>query len=220
MGAGRRAGGRSGRSRDAIPTVRPVRPLRFPSDLEELRELSEALRDYERRHRGAAVLLFCAAYLYKQSFAIPGSSLLVGRRGAAPRGRAPCCGAAPGCRHAVSPQNVLAGALFGPWVGLLLCSALTSLGATCCYLLSGAFGKRLVVRCFPDKVALLQRKVTAAGPAWLGSRSRCSCAPPLGSRRVLFSGSGPVALWAVGEIHCRSPGGARSRAGWAAGSLS
>ncbi|XP_010715011.1 transmembrane protein 41A, partial [Meleagris gallopavo] len=56
-------------------------------------------------------------------------------------------------------QNVLAGALFGPWVGLLLCSALTSLGATCCYLLSGAFGKRLVVRCFPDKVALLQRKV-------------------------------------------------------------
>ncbi|XP_021252950.1 transmembrane protein 41A isoform X2 [Numida meleagris] len=107
------------------------RPLRFPSDLEELRELAEALRDYERRHRGAAVALFCAAYLYKQSFAIPGSSLL----------------------------NVLAGALFGPWIGLVLCSALTSLGATCCYLLSGAFGKRLVVRYFPDKVALLQRKV-------------------------------------------------------------
>ncbi|NP_001264615.1 transmembrane protein 41A isoform 1 [Gallus gallus] len=110
---------------------RTGRPLRFPSDLEELRELAEALRDYERRHRGAAVALFCAAYLYKQSFAIPGSSLL----------------------------NVLAGALFGPWVGLALCSALTSVGATCCYLLSAAFGKRVVVRCFPDKVALLQGKV-------------------------------------------------------------
>uniref|UniRef100_A0A8C2UAJ8 Transmembrane protein 41A n=1 Tax=Coturnix japonica TaxID=93934 RepID=A0A8C2UAJ8_COTJA len=132
VGAGRRVGaGRCGRSCDSRPAVGVLRPLRFPSDLEELRELSEALRDYERRHRGAAVALFCAAYLYKQSFAIPGSSLL----------------------------NVLAGALFGPWVGLLLCSALTSLGATCCYLLSRAFGKRLVVRYFPDKVALLQRKV-------------------------------------------------------------
>ncbi|XP_063194064.1 transmembrane protein 41A isoform X2 [Chroicocephalus ridibundus] len=107
------------------------RPLRFPSDLEELRELAEALRDYERQHRGAALALFCAAYLYKQSFAIPGSSLL----------------------------NVLAGALFGPWTGLVLCSALTSVGATFCYLLSGAFGKQFVVYYFPDKVALLQRKV-------------------------------------------------------------
>ncbi|KAM6258112.1 transmembrane protein 41A isoform 1-T1 [Porphyrio hochstetteri] len=107
------------------------RPLRFPSDLEELRELAEALRDYERQHRGAALALFCAAYLYKQSFAIPGSSLL----------------------------NVLAGALFGPWTGLVLCSALTSVGATLCYLLSGTFGKHFIISYFPDRVALLQRKV-------------------------------------------------------------
>ncbi|XP_040561490.1 transmembrane protein 41A isoform X1 [Gallus gallus] len=134
---------------------RTGRPLRFPSDLEELRELAEALRDYERRHRGAAVALFCAAYLYKQSFAIPGSSLLVGRRGAALRAAGP----RPAVSTPFSSQNVLAGALFGPWVGLALCSALTSVGATCCYLLSAAFGKRVVVRCFPDKVALLQGKV-------------------------------------------------------------
>ncbi|XP_064021692.1 transmembrane protein 41A isoform X2 [Pogoniulus pusillus] len=108
------------------------RPLRFPSDLEELRELAEALRDYERQHRGTALTLFCAAYLYKQSFAIPGSSLL----------------------------NVLAGALFGPWTGLVLCSALTSVGATFCYLLSDTFGKQLIVFYFPDKVTLLQRKVS------------------------------------------------------------
>ncbi|NXW81733.1 TM41A protein, partial [Alopecoenas beccarii] len=107
------------------------RPLRFPSDVEELRELAEALRDYERQHRGSALALFCAAYLYKQSFAIPGSCLL----------------------------NVLAGALFGPWTALALCSVLASLGATCCYLLSGAFGKRLLVHYFPEKVALLQGKV-------------------------------------------------------------
>lgn len=76
-------------------------------------------------------LLFCSAYLYKQCFAIPGSSFL----------------------------NVLAGALFGPWLGLLLCCVLTSVGATCCYLLSRIFGKQLVVSYFPDKVAVLQRKV-------------------------------------------------------------
>ncbi|XP_012430916.2 transmembrane protein 41A isoform X2 [Taeniopygia guttata] len=106
------------------------RALRFPADLEELRDLAEALRDYERQHRGAALALFCGAYLYKQSFAIPGSSLL----------------------------NVLAGALFGPWMGLVLCSVLTSVGATLCYLLSAAFGKQLIVHFFPEKVALLQGK--------------------------------------------------------------
>jgi hypothetical protein len=58
-----------------------------------------------------------------------------------------------------SLQNVLAGALFGPWLGLLMCCVLTSVGATCCYLLSSIFGKQLVVSYFPDKVALLQRKV-------------------------------------------------------------
>lgn len=61
-----------------------------------------------------------------------------------------------------SLQNVLAGALFGPWLGLLLCCVLASVGATCCYLLSSVFGKQLVVSYFPDKVALLQRKVSAS----------------------------------------------------------
>ncbi|KAM7133851.1 transmembrane protein 41A [Molossus nigricans] len=107
------------------------RSLWFPSDLAELRELSEVLRDYRREHQAYVLLLFCSAYLYKQGFAIPGSSFL----------------------------NVLAGALFGPWLGLLLCCVLTSVGATCCYLLSSMFGKQLVISYFPDKVALLQSKV-------------------------------------------------------------
>ncbi|NXY52108.1 TM41A protein, partial [Ceuthmochares aereus] len=55
--------------------------------------------------------------------------------------------------------NVLAGALFGPWAALALCSALTALGATLCYLLAGAFGKRLLVHYFPERVERLQRKV-------------------------------------------------------------
>ncbi|XP_068945464.1 transmembrane protein 41A isoform X2 [Petaurus breviceps papuanus] len=107
------------------------RVLKFPSDLEELRELSDFLQDYKGQHQAYVLLLFCSAYLYKQCFAIPGSSFL----------------------------NILAGALFGPWLGLFLCCVLASVGATCCYLLSSAFGKQLVVSYFPDKVAMLQKKV-------------------------------------------------------------
>ena len=54
--------------------------LRFPSDLDELRELAETLKFYKREHHGYVLLLFCSAYLYKQSFAIPGSSFLVSTR--------------------------------------------------------------------------------------------------------------------------------------------
>ncbi|XP_069568996.1 transmembrane protein 41A-B-like [Brachyistius frenatus] len=105
--------------------------LKFPSDLDELRELAETLKLYKREHHGYVLLLFCSAYLYKQSFAIPGSSFL----------------------------NMLAGAIFGPWEGLMLACLLTTSGSTFCFLLSSAFGKQHVVRLFPQKVALLQRKV-------------------------------------------------------------
>uniref|UniRef100_A0A8C5QMJ5 Transmembrane protein 41A n=1 Tax=Leptobrachium leishanense TaxID=445787 RepID=A0A8C5QMJ5_9ANUR len=116
---------RPGRGREA------ERSLVFPSDLDELRELADFLLDYKRDHQKYVTLLFCSAYLYKQSFAIPGSSFL----------------------------NLLGGALFGPWLGLFLCCFLTSLGATFCYLLSRAFGKQIVVLYFPEKVSMLQSKV-------------------------------------------------------------
>lgn len=104
--------------------------LKFPSDLDELRELAEMLKFYKQEHHGYVLLLFCSAYLYKQSFAIPGSSFL----------------------------NMLAGAIFGPWEGLVLACLLSTFGSTFCFLLSSAFGKQYVVQVFPDKVALLQRK--------------------------------------------------------------
>ncbi|KAI5089953.1 transmembrane protein 41A-B precursor [Silurus meridionalis] len=104
--------------------------LRFPSDLENLRDLAELLKFYKQKHTGYVFVLFCSAYLYKQSFAIPGSSFL----------------------------NMLAGALFGPWHGLLIACTLTTVGSTNCYLLSRTFGKRHVIRLFPEKVRMLQRK--------------------------------------------------------------
>lgn len=105
--------------------------LKFPSDLEELRELAELLQFYKTEHTGYVLLLFCSAYLYKQSFAIPGSSFL----------------------------NILAGAIFGLYEGLFLACLLTTVGSTLCYLLSQAFGKRYIVNFFPDKVSALQKKV-------------------------------------------------------------
>ncbi|XP_034072388.1 transmembrane protein 41A-B-like [Gymnodraco acuticeps] len=105
--------------------------LKFPSDLDSLRELAEMLKLYKREHYSYVLLLFCSAYLYKQSFGIPGSSFL----------------------------NMLAGAIFGPWEGLVLACLLTTVGSTFCFLLSSAFGKQHVVHFFPDKVSLLQRKV-------------------------------------------------------------
>ncbi|KAK2839702.1 hypothetical protein Q5P01_013442 [Channa striata] len=105
--------------------------LKFPSDLEELRELAELLQFYKTEHTGYVLLLFCSAYLYKQSFAIPGSSFL----------------------------NILAGAIFGPYQGLLLACLLTTVGSTMCYLLSQAFGKQYIMNLFPEKVSMLQRKV-------------------------------------------------------------
>ncbi|XP_072434782.1 transmembrane protein 41A-B-like isoform X2 [Chiloscyllium punctatum] len=53
------------------------RLLTFPSDLEELRALAGLLQSYRAQHAGYVLLLFCSAYLYKQTFAIPGSSFLV-----------------------------------------------------------------------------------------------------------------------------------------------
>ncbi|XP_077435396.1 transmembrane protein 41A-A [Vanacampus margaritifer] len=114
-----------------VPAENARSRLKFPSDLEELRELSELLQFYKSEHTAYVLLLFCSAYLYKQSFAIPGSFFL----------------------------NILAGAIFGLHWGLLLACVLTTVGSTACYLLSQAFGKCYIVRLFPDKVAMLQRKV-------------------------------------------------------------
>lgn len=104
--------------------------IHFPSDLDELRDLAALLNFYKTEHKSYVFVLFCSAYLYKQSFAIPGSSFL----------------------------NMLAGALFGTWDGLLIACTMTTVGSTFCYLLSRTFGRQHVIRLFPDKVAMLQSK--------------------------------------------------------------
>ncbi|MGH0117671.1 UNVERIFIED_CONTAM: hypothetical protein FKN15_041863 [Acipenser sinensis] len=179
------------------------RTLTFPSDLEELQELAELLKFYKTEHTAYVLLLFCSAYLYKQSFAIPGSSFLAQLTASTPAltregedehalfrsvcrqptaffhtADSPCShpratvsednaalgqltGKPAGARPYYRGRwcaNMLAGALFGPWQGLFLACVLTTVGSTYCYLLSRTFGKQHIVRMFPDKVSLLQRK--------------------------------------------------------------
>lgn len=105
--------------------------LKFPSSHQELKELAELLSSYKEQHAAYVLVLFSSAYLYKQTFAIPGSVFL----------------------------NVLAGALFGIWKSFLLTCLLSGIGASQCYLLSKFCGQKYVASYFPDKVKLLQDKV-------------------------------------------------------------
>ena len=50
--------------------------LKFPKDLDELRTLSFALTEYKDEHFPRIFALFCFAYVYKQTFSIPGSAFL------------------------------------------------------------------------------------------------------------------------------------------------
>merc|ERR1712037_347992 len=84
------------------------RDLRFPSDMVQLREVSKVLKGLTETMPTYVLLLFSSAYVFKQTFAVPGSVFL----------------------------NVLAGAVFGLPLGFGLCCALTATGATLCCLLA------------------------------------------------------------------------------------
>ena len=56
-------------------------------------------------------------------------------------------------------QNLLAGALFGLWIGFPFCCLLTAFGATFCFLLSKYFGKKYIEKLFPKRIKLLKLKI-------------------------------------------------------------
>ena len=93
-----------------LATAAPGRgkDLQFPSDMKQLRELSSVLKGLTKTTPAYAFLLFSSAYVFKQTFAVPGSVLL----------------------------NVLAGAVFGLPVAFGLCCLLTAVGGTFCCLLA------------------------------------------------------------------------------------
>ncbi|XP_043219709.1 transmembrane protein 41A-B-like isoform X2 [Amphibalanus amphitrite] len=101
--------------------------LRFPSNFVQLKALAVLLRHYQEDHWLFTLVLFCSAYIYKQSFSIPGSMFL----------------------------NVLGGALYGALEGWMLCCALTTLGACNCYLLAKYCCRHLLLRYFKRRIVEL-----------------------------------------------------------------
>ncbi|KAJ9600241.1 hypothetical protein L9F63_009466 [Diploptera punctata] len=108
-----------------------VPELHFPHNLTDLQKLADLLRMYKDKNLLYTTVLFCSAYLYKQTFIIPGSALL----------------------------NVLAGALFGITIGFPLACVLTGIGSSLCYLWSLWLGKEVLEHYFSEKIHKLQDQV-------------------------------------------------------------
>uniref|UniRef100_A0A915Q7H9 SNARE associated Golgi protein n=1 Tax=Setaria digitata TaxID=48799 RepID=A0A915Q7H9_9BILA len=104
----------------------------FPKTVSDLNLLVNYFTKYRENHSIYLSLLFSLAYLYKQSFAIPGSFAM----------------------------NILAGALFGCWKALLLVCLLTTVGASCCYMLSLWFAKPVVEYFFDEQLQRLRYEFT------------------------------------------------------------
>ncbi|KAJ3370800.1 Transmembrane protein 41A [Allomyces arbusculus] len=105
------------------------------SSLHDIKALAMVLQQYSEEHFAHVLGLFTAFYVFKQTFSIPGAMAL----------------------------NLVAGSLYGTW-GSALAIFLTAVGASCCYLLSRAFGaplvKRFLIDRSPDgKVARLAARV-------------------------------------------------------------
>ncbi|VDN52080.1 unnamed protein product [Dracunculus medinensis] len=103
----------------------------LPGKFDNFTLLTEKLRYYKRDHYNYIVLLFILTYIYKQTFAIPGSFFL----------------------------NIIAGILFEFWTGFLLVCVLSTIGSTFCYLISQLFGREYVLYYFGEKVTYLQQKI-------------------------------------------------------------
>ncbi|CAH0382374.1 unnamed protein product [Bemisia tabaci] len=103
----------------------------FPGSLEDLQRMAKVMDIYNHTHASYVMLVFSFTYLFKQTFMIPGSVFL----------------------------NLLAGALFGIWIGFPLCCLLTTVGASCCYLISAHFGRELIGQLFSGKIQYFQTLV-------------------------------------------------------------
>jgi uncharacterized membrane protein YdjX (TVP38/TMEM64 family) len=104
---------------------------KVPWNVEEIQMLSNAIMNYTNESYYYILTFFCFLYLLLQSFAIPGPLIL----------------------------SILAGTLFGRWIGLFVVSCCATSGASLCYTLSHFFGKGLVVRKYPEKIVEANKKI-------------------------------------------------------------
>ncbi|GMR50974.1 hypothetical protein PMAYCL1PPCAC_21169, partial [Pristionchus mayeri] len=107
------------------------KPSAWPRTIDDLKTVATFLGSYRDEHFAYTMFLFSFAYLFKQTFAIPGSFFM----------------------------NLLAGALFGSWLGSALVCPLTMMGASACYCLSARLARPLVERCFKRRIRALRDTV-------------------------------------------------------------
>ncbi|ETN86499.1 SNARE-like domain protein [Necator americanus] len=103
----------------------------LPKQFDNFTALADRFRHYKDEHFTYITTVFICTYLYKQTFAIPGSFFL----------------------------NVIAGAVYDFWCGFILCCVLTTGGSTLCYLFSEQFGREYVMYYFGQKLTYLQQKI-------------------------------------------------------------
>ncbi|KAI8078693.1 snare associated Golgi protein-domain-containing protein [Halteromyces radiatus] len=99
--------------------------LKFPRNLEDLRQLNRILSVYMDKHFINVYVTFVATYIYLQSFSIPGSMWL----------------------------SILGGTLFDFWLTLFTVSMCSAVGATLAYIISGSLGSKAVIHLIGDRIA-------------------------------------------------------------------
>ncbi|VIO97719.1 Uncharacterized protein BM_BM5656 [Brugia malayi] len=106
-------------------------PWNLPNNLANFTATAKLFYAYKDQHFSYIITLFIFAYIYKQTFAIPGSFIL----------------------------NLIAGVLFDVWFGFLLVCILTTIGSTLCYLFSETFASEYVCYYLGHHIIYLQQKV-------------------------------------------------------------
>ncbi|CAG9533128.1 unnamed protein product [Cercopithifilaria johnstoni] len=106
-------------------------PWNLLNDFANFTATANLFHAYKDQHFSYITILFIFTYIYKQTFAIPGSFIL----------------------------NLIAGMLFDVWFGFLLVCILTTIGSTLCYLFSESFAREYVFYYLGHRIIYLQQKV-------------------------------------------------------------
>ncbi|XP_074599956.1 transmembrane protein stas [Brevipalpus obovatus] len=113
--------------------------IKLPKNKEEVRHLASVLVKYRDDNYIVMFAAILLLYIFLQSFAIPGSIML----------------------------SVLSGCLFPIPLALFLICFCSATGASICYCISYCFGRKLVLKYFPERAAEYRLKVAKNRPCLL-----------------------------------------------------
>jgi uncharacterized membrane protein YdjX (TVP38/TMEM64 family) len=105
--------------------------LKVPRSIEEIQFLKDHLANYTKDYTAQVILVYCATYIFMQTFMIPGTIFM----------------------------SLLAGSLFGVARGLILVLFNATAGASSCYFLSKLIGRPIAFYLWPEKLRFFRDKV-------------------------------------------------------------